>query len=81
MNGINKDYPSHPIWMENAPDNIEEALKHLREARRLLKHARCPKTLEKVRGAISSAKGARRNALNRKADLPHPRWEGRSDVH
>lgn len=42
--------------------DIKEALDYLRHVLSLLKRAKAPKTVERVRLAISSAKGALRNA-------------------
>lgn len=42
-------------------DRVQAALAHLVDARNLLREAGCPKTLERVRAAISSCKGAGRN--------------------
>lgn len=53
-------------------DRINEATEHLKNAREILKEVDCPKTLERVRLAISSIKGARRSAYHR-----HFRREGR----
>jgi hypothetical protein len=44
---------------------IEWATEHLRVARDLLKKANAPKTLARVRLALSSAKGARRHVQHR----------------
>jgi len=41
---------------------IDQAIEHLRSARELLTRAEAPRTLARVRLAISSAKGARRHA-------------------
>lgn len=41
---------------------VLDAIEHLKKARDLLKEAKAPKTLARVRKAISSAKGAARNA-------------------
>lgn len=52
--------------------SVEEAYNLLIQARNLLKSARCPKTLKRVRFAISSCKGARRNIryrMNRTGDF------------
>ena len=43
--------------------NIDEAVRTLREAQRLLRKAGAVKTLAKVRSAIKSAEGAKRHAL------------------
>ena len=44
---------------------IDNALAHLRYARMWLRSAQAPRTLVRVEVAISSAKGARRNARRR----------------
>lgn len=49
-----------PVYLK-----VAFALEHLIKARDLLAAADCPKTLERVRLAISSCKGARRNAEHR----------------
>lgn len=43
---------------------IDKAIAHLECARELLRLAHAPKTLRRVRLAISSAKGAARHAIN-----------------
>ncbi len=45
--------------------SAEKALLHLKQARDLLTHADSPRTLAKVRDAVSSAKGAVRHAKAR----------------
>ena len=40
---------------------VQRAIEHLREARELLKQAQCRRTADRVRDALSSAMGARRN--------------------
>jgi hypothetical protein len=47
-------------------DALRIALTMLREARNLLANANCPKTLARVRLAISSAKGAERHIDRRR---------------
>jgi hypothetical protein len=47
---------------DRAKEATERALEHLQKARDELAYACAPKTLERVRAAISSAKGAVRNA-------------------
>lgn len=46
------------------PRKLEAAMQHLQAARDLLKAEDCPKTLNRTRLAISSVKGAIRNAWN-----------------
>ncbi len=41
---------------------VERAVEHLRAARDLLREAKAPKALQRVRSALSSAEGAVRNA-------------------
>lgn len=41
------------------------ALHHLREARRWLAHADCPRSLARVRSVLKSAEGARRHMQRR----------------
>lgn len=59
-----EDDPRFPTqWhAEQAEQCVVEALDHLRKARDLLSNAKAPKTLARVNAAISSAKGAVRNA-------------------
>lgn len=45
--------------------HIREAINHLRAARDILAAERCPRSLIRVRLAITSAEGAERNALVR----------------
>ena len=47
---------------ENAGPLVDQAIAHLRQARDLLKQAKAPKAVHRVRLALSSAAGARRNA-------------------
>lgn len=47
------------------PLAVKQAIKHLRQARELLKSADAQQTLRRVRSAISSAYGAERNAYCR----------------
>lgn len=49
----------------NDVEDVIEAIVHLQQARGLLIRANCPKAAQRVRLALSSAKGARRNAENR----------------
>lgn len=44
---------------------VDEALRHLRIARRLLTTADCPRARERVRLALKSTEGARRNVQAR----------------
>lgn len=47
------------------PASLVIALHHLREARRFLAHADCPRSLARVRAALKSAEGARRHMQRR----------------
>ncbi len=44
---------------------VEDGLQNLIEARELFKRARAPKTVERIRLAISSGKGALRHVITR----------------
>lgn len=46
---------------------VQQAIDHLLAARDILKCTNCPKTLARVRLALSSAKGALRNASYRRS--------------
>jgi len=58
--------PLKNIMPPTDADNIEHALRLLKEARELLREAGAPKSLARVRLTISSAKGALANAGYRK---------------
>ncbi len=45
---------------------VGEAIQRLRTARNLLKHANCPRALERVRSALASAYGALRHVEHRR---------------
>lgn len=47
-------------------ERVKRARDLLREARKLLKEANCPKTVERVRLALSSIEGAVRNVESRR---------------
>ena len=47
--------------------SIEAAISHLKQARDALKDAQCPNALKRVRGALTSAQGARRHVEHRVA--------------
>jgi hypothetical protein len=52
---------------------VKEAIGYLRAARDVLKDAHCPKTVARVRLALSSAKGAARNAMYRRMGVERGR--------
>lgn len=60
-----EDFPKS--WQRDVDDNqrVADALAHLRDARDLLKKAKCPRATDKVRSAIRSAEGAQRNMVSR----------------
>lgn len=53
-----------PAW-RGTTRTIDDAMWHLREARRLLKIADTPATLKKIASALKSAEGAKRHAYRR----------------
>lgn len=59
---------------EQQADDLKIALGHLRTARIYLAHADCPQTLDRVRLAISSAKGAARHMERRIVHTAPREW-------
>jgi len=55
----------HILADDEAMAAVDLGIEHLKRARDHFKQAECPKTLERVRSALSSAKGARRNVGHR----------------